>query len=63
MQPTLIAIKSDNKTAVYEVTGKAGKAIFETEVKEFNGKKYYCHLGINHLLPVHLQGKRPVMRF
>lgn len=62
MQPTLIAIKSDNKTVIYSIKGEAGTAILEANIVEFAGNKYYSHRGINYQLPKQFQGKRPVLR-
>lgn len=59
MKPELIAILSDNKTALYEVNTDAGKGIFEAEIRGEAGNKYYNHKGIVCFLPSNFQGKVP----
>lgn len=62
MQPTLIYIYQNNKKCLYSVDTSMGIGVFESEIKEFDGKKYYSHRGINHLLPKYFQGKRPICK-
>lgn len=62
MQPTLIAIKSDNKTVIYSVKGEGGTAILEAEIKGIDGNKHYSHKGIDYLLPKQFQGKQPICK-
>ena len=62
MQPTLIAIKSNNKTVIYSVEGSCGKAILEAEIKGEMGNKHYNHKGIVCFLPYQFQGKAPVCK-
>ena len=59
MQPTLIAIFSDNKRVLYEVKGEAGKAILEGEIRGEMGNKHYTHKGELYFLPKQFQGKAP----
>lgn len=61
-QPTLIFVKSDNKTAVYTVQSSSGLGVFEADIKEFNGNRYYEHKGIKHQLPKEFNGNKPVLR-
>ena len=62
MIPVLIAILSDNKTVIYSIEGRGGKNILDAEIKGEIGNKYYCHKGVNYLLPAQFQGKAPICK-
>lgn len=62
MQPVLIAIRSNNKTAVYSYIDNGRYAIYEAEIGEFAGRLYYTHKGRNFPLPAEFQCKKPVFK-
>lgn len=61
MQPTLIAVRSDNKRVIYEYKGEVGKTILQANIEGINGNKYYTHKGIVCFLPKVFQGKAPIL--
>ena len=62
MNPQIIMILSDNKRLLYSIDTNIGKGVFEAEIKEFEGRKYYSHKGSNYVLPAQFQGKAPICK-
>jgi hypothetical protein len=56
MQPTLIAILSDNKTVFFQIVGNGMKDILKAEIRGNDGSKYYYFNGRAYLRPYIFQG-------